>query len=98
VRQVEDVEEAERLRDPSHVRNYSEAEWRDFAAAGRLDQRGVGPRCPAITSGESVVEVPQHLSFVQRNVLTAATRVGPAVELGVSEVIGDLSGRGAEAS
>ena len=29
----EDVEEAEKLRDPSHVRNYSEAEWRAFAAA-----------------------------------------------------------------
>jgi SAM-dependent methyltransferase len=26
----EEVEEAERLRDPSHVRNYSEAEWRGF--------------------------------------------------------------------
>jgi SAM-dependent methyltransferase len=32
----EDVEEAERLRDPSHVRNYSEAEWRDVAAAAGL--------------------------------------------------------------
>ena len=32
----EDVEEAERLRDPSHVRNYSETEWRDFAAAAGL--------------------------------------------------------------
>ena len=31
----EQVEEAERLRDPSHVRNYSEAEWRDlFDEAG----------------------------------------------------------------
>jgi hypothetical protein len=29
------VEEAERLRDPSHVRNYDEAEWRElFAQAG----------------------------------------------------------------
>src|SRR5262249_52828801 len=26
----DEVEEAERLRDPSHVRNYSEAEWRSF--------------------------------------------------------------------
>jgi hypothetical protein len=26
----EDAEEAERIRDPSHVRNYSEAEWRGF--------------------------------------------------------------------
>ena len=26
----EDMEEAEKLRDPSHVRNYSEAEWRGF--------------------------------------------------------------------
>jgi SAM-dependent methyltransferase len=31
----EAVEEAERVRDPSHVRNYTEDEWRDlFAAAG----------------------------------------------------------------
>jgi hypothetical protein len=26
----DDVEEAEALRDPSHVRNYTEAEWRGF--------------------------------------------------------------------
>ena len=32
----EDVEEAEKLRDPSHVRNYSEAEWRAFAEAAGL--------------------------------------------------------------
>jgi SAM-dependent methyltransferase len=31
------VEEAERLRDPSHVRNYSEAEWRSFLAAAGLE-------------------------------------------------------------
>jgi hypothetical protein len=31
----DDVEEAEKLRDPSHVRHYSEAEWRElFADAG----------------------------------------------------------------
>jgi SAM-dependent methyltransferase len=30
------VEEAERLRDPSHVRNYSEAEWRSFAEKAGL--------------------------------------------------------------
>ena len=30
----DDVEEAEKLRDPSHVRNYSEAEWRSFVEAG----------------------------------------------------------------
>ena len=35
----EDVEEAERLRDPSHVRNYSEAEWRSFAEAAGLARR-----------------------------------------------------------
>ena len=29
----EDVEEAEKLRDPSHVRNYGEAEWRSFVEA-----------------------------------------------------------------
>jgi SAM-dependent methyltransferase len=30
------VEEAERLRDPSHVRNYSDAEWRDIVAEAGL--------------------------------------------------------------
>jgi SAM-dependent methyltransferase len=30
------VEEAEKIRDPSHVRNYSEAEWRSFLFAGGL--------------------------------------------------------------
>src|SRR5207237_5895151 len=29
-------EEAERLRDPSHVRNYSEAEWRSFLEGAGL--------------------------------------------------------------
>ena len=35
----EDLEEAETLRDPSHVRNYSEAEWRGYleAAGARVD-------------------------------------------------------------
>ncbi len=33
----DDVEEAEKLRDPSHVRNYSEAEWRAFAEAAGLE-------------------------------------------------------------
>jgi SAM-dependent methyltransferase len=32
----EAAEEAERLRDPSHVRNYTEAEWRGFFAAAGL--------------------------------------------------------------
>jgi len=36
----EDVEEAESLRDPSHVRNYTEAEWRGFVeeAGLRIEQ------------------------------------------------------------
>lgn len=36
----EDVEEAEKLRDPSHVRNYSEAEWVSFleGAGLRVDE------------------------------------------------------------
>ena len=33
----EEVEEAERLHDPSHVRCYSEDEWRSFFAAGGLN-------------------------------------------------------------
>ncbi len=32
----EAVEEAERIRDPSHVRNYSEADWHEFFAAAGL--------------------------------------------------------------
>jgi hypothetical protein len=31
-----DSEEAERIRDPSHVRNYSEGEWRGFLAGAGL--------------------------------------------------------------
>jgi SAM-dependent methyltransferase len=31
------VEEAEKIRDPSHVRNYSASEWREFFAAAGLD-------------------------------------------------------------
>ncbi len=34
--QGEAGEEAETLRDPSHVRNYSEAEWRGFLEGARL--------------------------------------------------------------
>jgi SAM-dependent methyltransferase len=35
--QNEEVEEAERLHDPSHVRCYSEKEWRSFFSAARLE-------------------------------------------------------------
>ncbi len=37
----DDVEEAEKLRDPSHVRNYSEAEWRSFAETAGLEVEDV---------------------------------------------------------
>lgn len=33
----DDVEQAEKLRDPSHVRNYSEPEWRGFLAEAGLE-------------------------------------------------------------
>jgi SAM-dependent methyltransferase len=33
----DDAEQAERLRDPSHVRNYAEAEWRRFLADAELE-------------------------------------------------------------
>ena len=33
----DDVEEAERLRDPSHVRSYTEAEWRSFLLGSGLE-------------------------------------------------------------
>ena len=39
----EDVEEAERLRDPSHVRNYTEAEWRSFLEGAGLAVEDVIP-------------------------------------------------------
>jgi plasmid stability protein len=32
----DDVELAEKLRDPSHVRNYSDAEWREIVCEARL--------------------------------------------------------------
>jgi SAM-dependent methyltransferase len=35
------VEEAERLRDPTHVRNYSEEEWRELFAQGGLEVEAV---------------------------------------------------------
>ena len=35
------IEEAEKVRDPSHVRNYSEAEWRSFVAAAGLEVEDV---------------------------------------------------------
>jgi SAM-dependent methyltransferase len=37
----EAAEEADRLRDPSHVRNYSEAEWRGLLAGAALDVQDV---------------------------------------------------------
>jgi hypothetical protein len=33
----ESAEEADRVRDPSHVRNYREDEWRSFFAQSRLE-------------------------------------------------------------
>ena len=33
----DDAERAEKLRDPSHVRNYTEQEWRDFFAAAAIE-------------------------------------------------------------
>jgi SAM-dependent methyltransferase len=35
------AEEADKLRDPSHVRNYTEAEWREMFAAAGLDVEDV---------------------------------------------------------
>jgi SAM-dependent methyltransferase len=37
----EEIEEAERLRDPTHVRSYTEAEWRDFFAGAGLSVEAV---------------------------------------------------------
>ena len=43
----DDVEEAEKLRDPSHVRNYTEAEWRGFVEeTGLADRRARASRAP----------------------------------------------------
>jgi len=39
----EQIEEAERLRDPSHVRNYTEAEWRSFLEEAGLTVEDVVP-------------------------------------------------------
>ena len=56
----EEVEEAEKLRDPTHVRNYTEAEWRELLEsagleverasclrAARIELRRRGSRAPA---------------------------------------------------
>ena len=41
----DDAEEADRVRDPSHVRNWSEGEWRGFFAVRRpAGRRGAAPR------------------------------------------------------
>ncbi|HEX4521236.1 MAG TPA: class I SAM-dependent methyltransferase [Gaiellaceae bacterium] len=37
----EDAERAEKLRDPSHVRNYTEQEWRDFFAGAGIEVEDV---------------------------------------------------------
>jgi ubiquinone/menaquinone biosynthesis C-methylase UbiE len=37
----EDAERAEKLRDPSHVRTYTEQEWRDFFAAAAIELEDV---------------------------------------------------------
>jgi SAM-dependent methyltransferase len=37
----EEVEEAEKLRDPTHIRSYSEAEWRSFLEAAGLELEAV---------------------------------------------------------
>jgi hypothetical protein len=37
----EDAEQAEKLRDPSHVRNYTEAEWHSFVEAAGLGVEAV---------------------------------------------------------
>ena len=51
----EAVEEAERLRDPSHVRNYTEAEWRGFVkdAGLGLDDVGFFPHTSTSPPGSS---------------------------------------------
>jgi ubiquinone/menaquinone biosynthesis C-methylase UbiE len=45
------VEEAERLRDPTHVRNYGEAEWRDL-----FEQAGVVVECVEVLETEIDLE------------------------------------------
>jgi SAM-dependent methyltransferase len=45
----DDAEQAERLRDPSHVRNYSEAEWRSFV-------EGAGLRIEAVEHTRNVID------------------------------------------
>jgi hypothetical protein len=36
-----EAEEAEKIRDPSHVRNYSEEQWRGFFAGGGIELEDV---------------------------------------------------------
>jgi hypothetical protein len=51
----EDVERAEALRDPSHVRNYSEEEWRSFFAGGGIEVEEVRFFSTPIDFGEWLI-------------------------------------------
>jgi hypothetical protein len=56
----EHVEEAERLRDPSHVRCYSEDEWREFitAAGFEVEQLEYFPRRQSFDAWLARVDTP----------------------------------------
>jgi hypothetical protein len=67
----ERVEEAERLRDPSHVRCYSEDEWRELLAAAGLEVLQLRPfeRRPNLEDWLSRVDTPSDDSKVIRDLL-----------------------------
>ena len=59
----EDVEEAHRLRDPTHVRSYTEDEWRELVVANGFEVEQVeifGERRLALEPWLERVEVPPH--------------------------------------
>jgi SAM-dependent methyltransferase len=72
----EDVEEAEKLRDPTHVRCYTEAEWRDlFAAAGlRVEAERVFEREVEVEPWLARVETPEADAARIRELLAARIR------------------------
>jgi SAM-dependent methyltransferase len=67
----ERVEEAERLRDPSHVRCYSEDEWRELLAAAGLEVLQLRPfeRRPNLEDWLSRVDTPSDDAKVIRDLL-----------------------------
>jgi SAM-dependent methyltransferase len=74
----EQVEEAERLRDPTHVRCYSEEEWKDFLTDAGLEVEQIEPfeRARSLEDWLDRVETPPQDAERVRELLRAHTVEG----------------------